>query len=44
MTEHLTSYEQLLVGSIFIGFVLYWEYTDCALEEAWHSFSNKKNE
>ena len=42
MTKHLTSEEQLLVGIIFIGFLLYWAYADGILGEIWHSFRNKE--
>ena len=42
MNKHLTPEEQLLVGIIFIGFLLYWAYADGILGEIWYSFINKE--
>ena len=42
MTKHLILEEQLLEGIIFIGFLLYWAYTDGILGEIWHSLGNKE--
>ena len=42
VTKHLTPEEQLFVGIFFIGFLLYWAYTDGILGEIWHSFRNKE--